>query len=306
MATKCKCGDPNTGRETCPVVEYAPKAAYLVKLVDDDGVRNSYTIADLLDEAKLTELINEADPSKRWYPLTDLDNYNTTVTPASSSTGQFGAKRYSIKKPIEDTEFTLFERSRADAALWNSGFGCGQWGVYEVDMDKQVYGTFSEDYTLLYPARITTGSFLATYYKSNPSASEPAKVVITYTRDMSNDDALSAIMDGVTADILNTPGLRVLEFDAVTNITATGFKVKVYEKSSSAVRVKKTGLVQANFSLKNATTNAAITFTAFSESADGEYTFTHASQTTGVTAIPAFSRTGYSGSTLSDQIITYP
>jgi len=305
MATKCKCGEPNTGRETCPMPEHAVKAAYLVKLVDDDGNRNGYTIATLLNETKLSELINDPDPSKRWYPLTDIDNIVTTVTPPTSSTGQFGAKRYAIKKQVEDTEFTVFGRSRADAALWNEGFGCGAWGVYEVDMDKQIYGTFSDDFTIIYPERIATGSFLATYYKVNPAANEPQKVVVQYTRDMNNDDSMSTIMEGVTADILGAQGLRVLEFDAVTNITATGFRVKVYEKSNSAVRVKKTGLVQANFSLKNATTNATIAFTGFSESADGEYTFTHASQTTGVKAIPSFSRIGYSGSKLSDQTITY-
>lgn len=305
MAEGCICGIPNTGKEGCPVEEAPIKALYMVKLVSDAGVRNGYPIATVLDQAELDSRINDSDPSERWYPLTSLDFLTPTVTDPASTTGQFGNLYYGFKKAGETMEATIPYASRMDANLWTSGFGCGQWGVFAVDMKKQVQGYISDDGDTLYPARIATGSFFAKYLQASLADNLPSRAVITYSIDISNDDAAARTMTGVTADILNAQGLQTLEF-VYSSVTATGFVLTATQRSAKATAVPRTGLVQADFVHKNKTTDATIAFTAFSETADGVYSFTHASQTTGVTRYTVFSRTTFDGGTLAEQTITTP
>lgn len=306
MADGCICGVPNTGLNPCPVSSAPTKALYLVKLVDDDGVRNSITIADTLDQTALDALINEADPSQRWYPITGGDLFAKTYTDPTSTTGQFGAIYYALKTPGKSLLFTVPYASEMLAASWELGFGCGSWGVYAVDALGQVSGYISEDGTELYPARISTGSFRATYKEADFDTNLPNRVEITFTFDtISNKGANARILTGITADILGAQGLQTVDF-VYSSVTATGFTLTATRKSEIATAEPQLGLVQANFGIKNRTTDVTVAISAFADAGGGVYNFTYASQTTGVKLYTTLTRTGLDGGNLSAQTVTIP
>jgi hypothetical protein len=306
MAVGCICGVPNTGLDPCPVDSAPIKGLIFVKMIADDGTKNSIDVETVFDQDALDDLVNQSDSSKRFFPVMSGDLFAVTYTDPTATNGQFGALYYALKTSGKSLLFTVADASELNAESWQSGFGCGQWGVYAVDSLGQVYGYISTDGTELYPARIATGSFIATFKQADFDTNLPNRVELKFAFDTIANKGINArIMTGITADVLGATGLQNVDFE-YSDVSATGFTLKAYRQSATASKVPQTGLLQTNFTIKNKVTDVTVASTAFAEVADGEYDFTYASQTSGVKLYTALDRVGLDGLQLSQQTVTIP
>jgi hypothetical protein len=77
MATVCNCevGLSNTGLPNCAPIADVTKRIILVPIFANDGTRNEYEVATTtFNQVFFDGKINEADASKRWFPLPDIEN----------------------------------------------------------------------------------------------------------------------------------------------------------------------------------------------------------------------------------------
>ena len=76
MSLGCKCdlGLSNTGKPNCVTLQSVTSKLVLVPLKDSTGAKNYLDLATTINEATFTALINQADSSKRWFPLGLFEN----------------------------------------------------------------------------------------------------------------------------------------------------------------------------------------------------------------------------------------
>jgi len=305
MANGCLCGTPNTGIGSCELVAGVPVGFFFVKLVADDGTLNSVDYTDTFDDAARDAYINNPDPSKRWYPLTRTDFVRITPVVPTATNGDFGTPYYANKLGSQNVEFQVINGGEAWAARIGEALDCGEWGVFIVDKKGQLLVQRPESGTLVYPKAITSGSFLATHAYANMGENTPSKTTFSFGLDQSNIPSEAAILGGISTNLLRAVGL--VEVTGVySNITATGFTLTLTAFSSSATPVPVSGLLTGAFVITNITDSATITTTAFSETTDGVYSFTFASQTSADKFKTAVTATGYDTGSVVAQIKQIP
>ena len=303
MAAGCLCGVPNTGNANCELQEGAPLGFFFVKLVADDGTLNSYTIATEFTDSVRDGLVQNTDTSKRWYPLTKNDFIRITPTEPASTSGDFGDVYYADKKISFNVELQVMKTSEHWATKLGKGLDCGEWGVYIVDTNNQLFGQISSDETKLYPKAISNGSVLAMYNPVNKGDNNPNKTLVRFSLSQINDGEDARILGGITTNLLQARGL-VDTKGVFSSITSTGFTLTLSAVSSSAVKVPMSGLVQGDFVVKDKSDDSVITITGFSEATDtGIYVFTHAAQTGSFYVTPT--KTGFDFRQVTAQTETY-
>ena len=72
--TGCNCnvGLSNTGRPNCVPIFGITSSLILVPIFDNDGVKNGIDLSTTLPT--WASLVNQADASKRWFPLPEFEN----------------------------------------------------------------------------------------------------------------------------------------------------------------------------------------------------------------------------------------
>lgn len=279
MALGCVCGVPNTGLPDCEVQE-APIVGFIFqKMIADDNTANGITIATELTDTVRDAFMNNADPSKRMYPFTQsIDFVTPTATEPTFTTGQFGAQYAANPRSSQSVEFTLVGASQNYIARLQKALACGVWGVYEIDLNGNIYGNISSDGTKLLPKEIAKGSFIALYNKTNMADNLPNRGIIRFVYSQANREEDARILTEVTSNMLAAKGLVDIN-GTFSAITSTGFTLDVATDSVTAVKVPFEGLVEADFAVKDSSDDSVITITGFNETEPGKYVLTHSAQT---------------------------
>lgn len=286
MSENCGCeiqafntGVPSDCLESISVV----RGYYLVYQFDSTGARNKVTTSDTIDDAFVIDKINEADATKRWYPLIGLEEVAGERADSVFKTSAFGTKKY-VKKGI---------RSEV-AQIWKGGFAlqknldrikCKKVAVYEVDADGKLIGMV--DGANMYPIRIQDSTFDAKYFKA--TATDPEYWNITFDWDAREMDYnLGYIVPEADCDLLSYNGLLDV-VSTISGISQTGFTVTLETKFGAfGNKDKVSGLAITDFYSIDLTTNskvynvtdaAAVTIATFTETSDGVYAITFTSQT---------------------------
>lgn len=293
MSLGCKCdlGLSNTGKPNCVTLQSVTSKLVLVPLKDSTGAKNYLDLATTINEATFTALINQADSSKRWFPLGLFENVEMAKADSTFEEAPSGRKVF-IKQG---------KRSFA-GELWNEtpqllgkiqDNRCVDFGVYVVDVNGNLIG--SKVGTKLYPIPVDNESFEAKLMFATDSTAQKVMVAFDFYRLFDESTLWLVTADEASLDFNNLEGLLDVNM-AFASITATGAVATLTLDYGTAINpIKVKGLVKADLALYNVTSSSSVTITTATENADGVYTLVFPSQTSASTLRLSLVKNGYVG-----------
>lgn len=157
MSVGCNCnvGLSNTGRPGCVPLQSVTSKLVMVALTANDGTLNGIDLSAPLPT--WSDLINEADSSKRWFPLPEFENVelpkaDSQFEEANSGRMAFlrqGKRSFAGELWGDDSTPTLLGKLTAGR--------CVQFGVYIVDVNGNLIGSKSNGF--LYPIPVDEQSW---------------------------------------------------------------------------------------------------------------------------------------------------
>lgn len=273
MAEFCNCalGYGNTGRKNdalkkligiIPVYKYA-----------NDGTRNGIGIADTVNDAYVTALINQADYSKRWFPIQDVKNVDDVRAETAFETFNDGTKAR-VRQGARTFTGQIINQGPIFLGKLQA-FQCAPIGFYGVDDCHNLIGSVSSDGQTLYPIGIQDGSWDAMLAKGTDSTI--GRVQIMFDVAYLEQDSSLRQLEGL--DFAQYTGLLDV-LTTISNISTTGFTATLtLAYGAFQEPIPATGYVAADFDLFNVTDNASVTITSVAETADGVYAFVMPAQT---------------------------
>lgn len=277
MSCKCDVSLSNTGRPNCQPIQSVTKSVFVVQKYADDGSLNSVLTSATFNAAFFTARINDTDPSKRWYPITDIKN--VAVTKADSIFENFDdASKIFIREGLKS--FTGIIPSADPTFLGKiKGLRCAEFGVYVVDKDGNLIGS-STNTTNLYPIMVDAASWNPVLVSATDTTIQKIALNYDYSIDELDENLQMILSTEITGvNLLTVSGLLDV-YSAYTAVSTSSFKAKLTTSYGSIINKQVVkGLVAADFALFNTTTSLAVTILTATESPAGTYTFTFAAQT---------------------------
>jgi hypothetical protein len=292
MALGCNCnsGLSNTGRPNCVPLQSVTSKLIMVPLKANDGSLNYIDLS--LPLPTWDDLINEADASKRWFPLPNFENVelpkaDSQFEEANSGRMVFlrqGKRSFSGELWAEDSTPTLLGK------LQNNR--CVDFGVYIVDVNGNLVG--SKVNGGLYPIPVDNPSFNPTFVFATDSTTQ--KIMVTFDFDRLFDESTMYMITPTEAGINfnDLTGLLDVIF-SVPGSTATTYQATLALEYGTALNpIQFVGAVAADFELFNNDTSSIVSISV-SEAPSGTYVFTFVAQTTGDEMVLSVVKPGYDG-----------
>jgi hypothetical protein len=274
----------NTGTDCTPLMRRG-KQIILVPLFDNTGVRNCIDLSTAtLDAAYFTSKVEEADASKRWYPLPILEDVNIVRGDSNKQTFESGRSILLNKgaKTLTATGLADDGHSQILYGKIDSEVRCQVYGVFTVDLDKNLIGLcIDNDNTKLYPAKMDKGSWDPIWTDENGSATSGIAYNFNYDVAISDGNFAMIAADEMTTDILGLAGLldvlAAYAAGSATTTTLTGTLTNCYGTKLNPIPVE--GLA-ANLEVYNVTTAGVEATTSITETSPGVYLATYTGTTT--------------------------
>lgn len=276
----CNCSKfNNTGVPAKDLVAKDIAIDIYVAPVADDGTENYIDLTDVavvgagkLLSSYIDAQINNADGSKRWYPVTYSE-----VTPAPreyQTQGLTNGVNLKVGKTPEGFVGVAYARS-AKYIKAVQGFSCNRAAKYGVDSCGNLLGIEDKANKRLYPILIQDGTFDSRVLPAI-AGSQAAGVEVDYQISILNDDASYALIADVSieSNLLALNGLLDVCVE-VTNVEGTndGFTiVQTTRFGDTLAPVIVAGWETADYTLTDST-GATVTITGVTESPEGTYTF---------------------------------
>lgn len=286
----CKFTMLNTGVDCTPIMEVVQKLL-LFPVYDSTGVRNYIDLASPINAQLFSDMINEADGSKRLYPLPNLKDIKDTrgepiretYPDRSSSFIAEGVRTFD--GIIVGRDGNTIIKGQIESAR------CGEMGVYGVDRLGNLIGVISSDGTQLFPIRLDSDSISVNYIKKTDTTQQKLQITFNYHPDESDNCLRMVAADELGgASLLTLKGLLdvFVTFSDITTTGATAFLFTKYGTVLNPVEVE--GLVITNFvstvggatsNIRNTTTSADVALTSVTESTTvpGSYALVFPAQT---------------------------
>jgi hypothetical protein len=317
MSALCSCGVSlqNTGTPNCIPVFGVTKQLILVPLIANDGTENSIDPTDTLDSAYVTALINQADDSKRWYPVGPLKNVAGERADALMETFEDGSKVF-IRQGVRSFTGLVLKGGPELLNQLNSN-RCSSFGAYMIDSNGSLYGKVKNDDGMLYPVEIQADSFYNKLMFTTDTTIQKIMISFEFGIDEKDEDLrmiLSSSFTGV--NLANVKGLINTYYKGVA-IGTTSIVVDIFNKYGDFVNGSPVeGLQTADFvSSDSATTgkvyditdNSDVTISSVAESTTqlGRYTLSMSSGiTVGDDLQILVKKNGLDGSTMLGTIVT--
>lgn len=277
MALGCSCnvGLSNTGRPNCVPVFSVVSNLIAVPLYANDGTRNGIDLNAALPT--WDNLINEADASKRWFPIPAFENVempkaDSQFEEANSGRMVFlrqGKRSFAGELWADDSTPTFLGKLQ--------GYRCVDFGVYIVDVNGSLIG--SEENGFLYPVPVDNPSWDPRFMFATDSTTQKIMLGFDFERlfDESTMYLISADEAGVNfGSLKGLIDVNVLNTSQVANTSLT-FDAKLdYGTALNKLAFK--GATVSDFELYNNDTATVETIAALSENLplDGNYTLSFA------------------------------
>lgn len=296
----CDMGLGNTGRPNCVPIQSVTSKLVLVPLFDSTGVANSIDLANLpLDF--YTDFVNNADPSKRWFPLPEFENVEMPKADAQfeeSNSGRMvflrqGKRSFTGELWADDSSPTLLGK------LQNNR--CVDFGVYIIDVNGNLIGSQPvqdnvNPVKFLYPIPVDNPSWNPTLQFATDSTTQ--KIVVAFDFDRNFDESTLYMLTSAEGgtDFLSLDGLVDVNFYNLGNTTSAIDFDAWLSYGTSLNRIKFTGATASDFALVDNSTGTTITITACVENlpTKGNYTLS-ATLTTGVSYTLKIAKIGFAG-----------
>lgn len=232
----CNCASimTNTGIDCTPQLTVTKKLI-LQPLYDSTGTANFIDLTSPVNAALFTALINQADASKRIYPLPELkditDTRNAPITQKFKDDSQVyvrdGIRTFEGMIIGGNASFQL--KGKIEAAR------CGLMGAYMVDRLGNMTGIASSDGTKLYPIPMDANSIAATWIQPTDTTVQAIKLEFNFDPTMLDSCIrMIAATEIPDVNVLTLRGL-VNVYAVYTNIALSGFSVQLYTEYGTLI-----------------------------------------------------------------------
>lgn len=308
--SECTAGLGNTGESCTPIIGISANV-FAVYLKDADGNRNGIDLEnDTIDDAYITARLNDTDPTQRWYPVGALKNVTDEREDPITETAEDGSVGF-IQEGIRKASVQLWEGSQILCGKLNT-FRNKQFGLFCITTNGDLVGTIgnSQDScnpTMLYPIAVDPGSWYSKFVKLTNSVVQKLMVTWNWLRAEKDENLRVIEASEMDTDLLIAEGLKdvcdIISDEDQTTFTAT---MRLTGYGSATAPIPMTGLVIGDFALYNVTDSLAVTISTVTETSDGVYVFTFASQTLGDVLRLTPTKTGYAFDAVVAELIQVP
>jgi hypothetical protein len=218
----CNAGLGNTGRPGCVPLQSVTSKLIMVPLKANDGTLNGIDLTAPLPT--WSDLINEVDASKRWFPLPAFENVelpkaDSQFEEANSGRMAFlreGKRSFTGELWGDDSTPTLLGKLKAGR--------CVEFGVYVIDVNGNLIGSKVGNY--LYPVPVDEQSWNPTFMFATDATVQ--KIMLTFDFDRLFDDSTMYMITSTEAGIdFNTlSGLIDVNLDIIGQSSGVSIQVK--------------------------------------------------------------------------------
>jgi len=273
----CNVSLGNTGNPSCEPIFSVMRNLIVVKKYANDGTLNKIDLTTTLDQAYFTARVNDADASKRWFPIKDL--LNVTSEKAESVFEEFeDTSKVKIREGVRSITALIAEVSPTFLGKIK-GYECDEIGVFVIGVNGELMGSKGENADYMYPIEVDSASWNPTLVFGTDSTIQKINLTFDWSLSQRDEDLIMILASDVTpVNLLNLSGL--LDVSAsYASITTTGFVATLKTEFGSILNpILVKGLVIGDFALYNVTDASAVTITSVTENA-GVYTFVIPTQT---------------------------
>lgn len=273
-ACACNVSFGNTGKANCEPIQDVAVKYFFTRKYADDGSRNNIPVVTEIDEAYLIARLNDADPSKRWYPSRPL--INVVDERGDPTTESIDGVDYIVEEGTRTVEAFSVRTDSVYLGKISTG-KCGDFAIYAIDKSNRLIGEISSDETIIYPLAIEGGTFDTRLIKPTQTTIQKTRIAFAYSKLLSDE---SLRMMEATADLKNAIGLLDVRAED-SAVSTTGFTLDLtldYGYANNRQIVE--GWTDASFAVYNETTEASITPTSVTVTGNS-YVFVIPPQTAG-------------------------
>lgn len=265
----CNVGLSNTGKPGCVPIQSVTASMIMVPLKANDGTLNFIDLTAPLPV--WNDLVNEADASKRWFPLplfenVELPKADSQFEEANSGRMAFlrqGKRSFTGELWGEDSTPTLLNKLQAGR--------CVEFGIYIIDVTGNLIGSKVDNG--LYPIPVDAQSWNPTFMFATDSTVQKIMLGFDFDRLFNEGTMYMITSNEAGIDFTTLTGLIDVNL-VVTGQTPTTEVVFTasFDYGTALNPVLFTGAVIADFTLFDNVGLVAVTIDALNEGPNGTYT----------------------------------
>jgi len=269
LGCNCNAGLSNTGRPGCVPIQSVTASLIMVPLKDNSGVLNGIDLNSALPV--WNDLINEADASKRWFPLPSFENVelpkaDSQFEEANSGRMAFlrqGKRSFSGELWGDDSTPTLLDKLNAGR--------CVNFGIYIVDVNGNLIGSKSNGY--LYPIPVDEQSWDPRFMFATDSTVQKIMLGFDFERLFDEGTMYMITADEAGVDFNALSGLIDVNLVEVSQVSTTTLVFDAsFDYGTALNPIVLQGAVLADFALYDNTAGSSLTIDAINEGPNGTYT----------------------------------
>jgi hypothetical protein len=262
-----------------------------VPLQDNAGAYNRIDLATL---PTWSALINDTDPSQRWYPLPAFENVELPKADTVFEEANSGRMAYLRQGKRSFTgELWAYDSTPQFLGKLSSG-RCVEFGVYVVDINGSLIGSKVGNY--LYPIPVDNQSWDPKLMFATDSTVQKIMLGFDWNRFFDESTLWMITADEASQNFNDLKGLLDVNLINPVQVANTSIQVDATFDYGTAINpLKFKGAILADFDLYDNTNSTVFTITAVSEPNDGEYIIL-AAFVTGDSYTLSVTKAGFTGS----------
>jgi hypothetical protein len=294
MAIGCNCdmGLSNTGRPNCLPLQSVTSKLILVPLQDNAGAYNGIDLTSTLPV--WANLVNDTDPSQRWYPLPAFENVELPKAETVFEEANSGRMAY-LRQGKRSFSGELWAYDSTPQFLGKLASGrCVDFGVFIVDINGSLIG--AKVGTDLRPIPVDNQSWNPTLMFATDSTVQKIMLAFDWNRYFDESTLWMVTADEASQNFNDLKGLLDVNLINPVQVANTSITVDAtFDYGTALNPLKFKGALLADFDLYDNTNAAPFVITAVSEPNDGEYVVL-ASFVTGDSYTLSVTKAGFTGS----------
>lgn len=293
---ECNAGLSNTGRPGCVPIWSVTSSMIVVPITANDGTKNGIDLNAPLPV--WNDLINEADASKRWFPLPAFENVelpkaDSQFEEANSGRMAFlrqGKRSFSGELWAEDSTPTFLGKLQSSR--------CVDFGIYIIDVNGNLIGSEVDGY--LYPIPVDNASWDPKFNFATDSTVQ--KIMLGFDIDRLFNEATMYMITPDEAGVNFNDLVGLIDVNLLNGVGAGTFDSVTFDASldyGTALNkiLYKGATAAADWDVYNVTAALSLNPVTPTENTDGNYTLVFAAQTSGDVIRVTVARDGYEGTT---------
>jgi hypothetical protein len=293
----CGCDDPlnNSGVPGCTTLEGVAIKFIAVPRLAADGTKNRILLTDTLNQAYFDALFNQADATKRWYPLPNMKNVEDTRADVIKETFN-DSSSVIIQEGARSVVAAIVARSTVFLGKVEQ-WSCQDFDIYTIDKQKNIIGKVSADGLALEAIQVDRSTWYPHLIKTTDTGQQ--KIMLNFewsSTEKDSDIRQISFGDLGAADLSTSNGLldvnAAVSAEGVTTATIT----QTLDFGSLINPIEVEGWVIGDYTLAELTpTPASITITSVTETPanSGIYVFVFPTESTADVLQLTASKTAY-------------